>query len=74
VKIKLFTSVLTNCAPPPPFPFPGEGGGGARCQLSICAAVAAIVGQSASAVLSHKQQSAHLGKVLVVVYNTRWSD
>jgi len=24
--------------------------------------------------LSHKQQSADLGKVLVVVYNRRWSD
>ena len=34
----------------------------------------AIVGQSALAVLSHKQQSADLGKVLVVVYNRGWSD
>jgi len=25
-------------------------------------------------VVSHKQQSAHSGKVLVVVYNRRWSD
>ena len=44
------------------------------CRLSICADAAAIVGQSASAVLSHKQQSADLGKVFVVVYNRGWSD
>jgi len=70
------TQSYRNFRPPPPFPFPGEGGvgRGARCQLSICADVAAIVRQSASAVLSHKQQSADLGKVLVVVYNRRWSD
>ena len=36
-------------------------------RLSLSADAAAVVGQSASAVLSHKQQSADLGKVLVVV-------
>jgi len=30
--------------------------------------------QSTSAVVSHKQQCADSGKVLVVVYNRRWSD
>ena len=43
-------------------------------RVSLSADAAAVVGQSASAVLSHKQQSADLGKVLVVVYNRRWSD
>jgi len=43
-------------------------------RMSLCADAAAIVGQSASAVVSHKQQSADSGKMLVVVYKRMWSD
>jgi len=42
--------------------------------LSLCADVAAIVGQSALAVVSHKQERADSGKVLIAVYNRRSSD
>jgi len=39
------------------------------CHISLCG-----VTNMTMQTLSHKQQSADLGKVLVVVYNTRWSD